>query len=645
MKVIKIKQLILQNFKGIKDLNINFSDITNIFGENGTGKTTIQDAFTFLLFDKDSKDSAKFDVQPLDGNNNPIHNLETVIEATLNLDGKDLIIKRIYKEKYSKIRGTSKTELKGYESDYYINEVPQKLTEYKKFIGELLNEETFKLITNPVYFSSLHWTKRKEIIMQIAGNLSNLEVLKQRKELEPLREHLEKYTADEFSKVIKSKIFKMKDDRDELPVRIDEANKSIQEYEFETLEREKIELRRKIDEINEKINDKSKVDEEFYKLKSELVKKESELGTLNYSLQAESKKASLEIEDEINSSEYKLKRFLYNAEILKNDKNRSEKELNNLKITREQLLSEYKEIKERTFKFDEESCICPTCKRKLEIEDIEKTKQEMFENFNLKKAADTASNITKGKQSKEDISELENEIIDFEKEIVKNNEAAEKEKENLKTLQEKREILNMNTKIVKTDEIITKEKEIESLNLKIKNFKADDLTEIKTEKRELENQLQEINSKLSYKNINSATRKRITELETEETNLSETIAEFEGLQMLLENFVRTKVKLMEENINSKFKYVKFKMFKNQINGGLEECCEPCVDGVPFATNLNTAARINAGLDIINTLCRHYEVNAPIFVDNRESVNKLIETDSQIINLIVSKDKTLKVEVI
>lgn len=113
---------------------------------------------------------------------------------------------------------------------------------------------------------------------------------------------------------------------------------------------------------------------------------------------------------------------------------------------------------------------------------------------------------------------------------------------------------------------------------------------------------------------------------------------------MTEEFVRTKVHLLEEKINSKFKYARFKLFKDQINGGLEETCETLYEGVPYSSGLNNAARINVGLDIINTLNDYYGITAPIFVDNSEAVTKLINTNSQILSLIVSeKDKQLRVE--
>lgn len=641
---ITIEDLKIINFKGIKDLETKFGKVTNVYGENGLGKTTIQDAFTFLLFDKDSKDSSKFDVQPLDKNNNPIHNLETVIEAILNVDGKELTLKRIYKEKYSKVRGTSKLDFKGYASEYYVNEVPHKVTEYKKYVSELLNENTFKLVTNPVYFANLAWKERREIITEIVGDLDNLIVLDSNKELESLRKHLTEHTVNEFMKMIKSKANKLKEDRCKLPVRIDEANKSIQEFEFEALEFQKRSIEGEIESIEDQLQDKSKGQEILYNLKSELMAKQSSLMELAYKNDADKNKPKEKLEGDIRVRESDIRHLrsvIGEYEELVSSK--QDRILNTLNSKKAQLLDKYKATKALEFTFDEEGCVCPTCNRKFETDDMEAKKLELQENFNVNKAEKLQVNITEGKKTAAEIEKLKNEVNELDVKTTKEQETLISKQAILNELKEK--LTNIGGQIEDSTEMIEIKKEILVLESKIKDFKVEDTEELNFKKNELKLRIKDLEKQLAFKEANEKTKKRIEDLEAEELKVSEKIAELEGLEMLSEEFIRTKVQLLEEKVNSKFKYVSFKMFRNQINGGLEECCEPCVNGVPFGSNLNTAARINAGLDIINTLCSHYGVNAPIFVDNKESVNKTIDVDSQVINLTVSKDKKLKVEVI
>lgn len=640
---ILLKNLSLKNFKGIKDLTIDFGEITNIFGENGTGKTTIQDSFNFLLFDKDSKDSTKFDVQPLDKDNNPIHNLETVIETTLDVDGKEVVLRRVYKEKYSKVRGTAKLDFKGYESQYYVNEVPKKVGEYKQFISELLDEKLFKLITNPQYFVSLSWKDRRAIITEIVGDMDCNSVIDSKKDLEPLRKHLNDNTVDDFVKANKSKINQLKKDRNQMPSRIDEVNNSIQEFDFDGLDIQRRGVAAGIKNIDEQLLDKSKANEGLFKLKTALLEKRQELTETEYKFKANANKPKMEIEVKIRSTEINIRHLNMNINEFEKEVKRNQEYIDNTLIfKRNNLLKIYSNIKNSKFEFNEENCICPTCKRKFETNGIEAKREELEGNFNSDKAKKLKENITEGKSAAAKIEELKSKNENLNKKIEDEENMLTAAQKSLVVLQNK--LNNFKTDMEEPEEIKYIKQEIYNLESQIQSYRKEDTTELSNKKEELQGQLRELDKQLAFKGANEKAKARIKELEEEESKLSEKIAELEGLEILSEEFIRTKVELLEEKVNSKFKYVKFKMFKNQINGGLEETCEPCINGVPYSSNLNSAAKINAGLDIINTLCNHYNINAPIFIDNRESTNKIIHVDSQVINLIVSKDKKLKVEV-
>lgn len=644
VKEIILKSLKIKNFKGIKDLSVDFGKITNVFGGNGTGKTTIQDGFSFLLFDKDSKDSTKFDVQPLDKDNNPIHNLETIIEAVLVIDGIETVLRRVYREKYSTVRGTSKQEFKGYESLYYVNEVPKKVNEYKSYISNLLDENLFKLITNPQYFASLPWKDRRAIITEIVGDLDHKAVIDYKKDLEPLRAYLNHNTVDDFIKANKSKINQLKKDRLQIPSRMDEVNNSIKDLDFESLAVQRKEVAASIKSIDEQLQDKSKANEGLFKLKTTLLEKQHQLTKLEYEFKSNVNRPKESIESNIRSVEINIRHIKANIDDLTREMKINHASIEELESKRNQLLKKYTDTKNSRFEFDEENCKCPMCNRKFETDDIEKKKAELEEEFNSQKAKKLERNIAEGKSVAARKAEYENRIKELNEKVEEEKSLLISKEKTLDALKDKLQKLKTE-QIEEPEEIKNIRNEIKNLESEIKNFKVEDESDLRHKKQELQSELQQLDKQLAYEEMNKKARDRIRELEDEETKLSEKIAELEGLEILSEEFIRTKVELLEERVNSKFKYVKFKMFRNQINGGLEECCEPCIKGVPFTSNLNTAAKINAGLDIINTLCSHYGVNAPIFIDNRESINKIIETSSQIINLIVSKDKAIKVEVI
>lgn len=635
-----LQSLKIKQFKGIKNLNINFSPETDIYGENGVGKTTIFDAFYFLLFSKDSKDRTKFDVQPLDNEGNKIHHLETELEGILKVDGQEITIRKIFKEKWSKTRGKAKTEFKGYETLHYINDVPQKESEYKKYVDSLIDESTFKLITNPMYFPELNWKKRREILIPITGDVDTKDVINYNDKLKPLEGVLNN-GIDNFIKAIKEKIKRYEKDREQIPHRIDELTNAIEEHDYKELTSKREEIQIKIDSLDEQIADKGKAGDI-------LISKREELFDLKTELQDKihrAKEEALKPRNKLNEEVYKTKNEI--DELARELEGIDKKILDsNVAISKKNeelnlLRSEYKKIKARELNIDESKFICPTCERDLPKENIEEQKKVMEENFNIIKASDLKDNKRQGMSVVNEIKSFEEKIISWKKDEVEFTSKLNSLKEILLTKQKELKEFSISNVIVPGKKNL--EEKIKALGAEIEAFNTEDTTTLKEEKKQLQIKLMEIDKLLATEEINNKNKNRIAELEDLEKELSSKIAKLEGQEILAEEFIRTKVELLEEKVNSKFKYVKFKMFKDQINGGLEECCEPLVGGVPFTSNLNTAAKINAGIDIINTLSRFYGVRAPIFIDNRESVNKLIETDSQIINLFVSEDKELRIE--
>jgi DNA repair protein SbcC/Rad50 len=187
-----------------------------------------------------------------------------------------------------------------------------------------------------------------------------------------------------------------------------------------------------------------------------------------------------------------------------------------------------------------------------------------------------------------------------------------------------------------------KKQELETLQASIEDAPTVDNSELKAKRATLVQQIDTIKSQLRNEDQIKAVDNRIADLEKEETALAQQIANVEKTQFVIDKFNKLRIDTMEAKINEKFKFVSFRMFETQINGGEVECCDALIDGVPFS-DANTASKINAGLDIINTLCEFYQVTAPIFIDNRESIIKVIDIESQLINLIVSEnDSKLRV---
>jgi len=644
MKNIELIKLQLRNFKGIKSLDINFNQVTNIRGDNATGKTTIFDAFTWLMFGKDSEDRSTFEIKTLDSNNEPLHGLEHSVIGILRVDGKVWTLKKAYKEKWTKRRGDTAKDLTGHETLFEINDVPVSQTEYKNKVNDFLNEDLFKLITNPLFFSlNTEWKKRREILLKILGDISDEQVIAYKSDLAPLRSHLDDKTIDELLAQTKATKRKLNDEIKAIPTRIDEASRSIKELDFESLKAMKKVQTRRLDQVQESLNNGSSVDERKLKIKSEIYDLKNKLRDFEYNYTVGSGKEKKEVEREISNkkAEKELLAHQIEQEKQKNERRRSDKEAFEKEIAalREKYISKSKE------KLDIPSHIlaCPTCKRAFESDDIESKKEELQANFNQEKAKRLTEIQANAKKNQDKIEALNQIVQNSEFEMVD----IEKHVSNLVE-----QILELNSKLsemvivpfTEIPEYISMEEELNKLET---SYRADDgeqaRKELKDRELELKSEILNLEAQLSQESHNKELRARVKELEKELQETSQRYADAEGIEYLCEQFIKTKVELLESSINSKFSNVSFKLFSTQVNGGITETCEALIDGVPFG-NANSAAQINGGLDIINSLGEYYQVSGPIFLDNRESVTRIISTKSQIINLFVDEnEKTLRVE--
>src|SRR5699024_2857755 len=248
----------LTNFKGIKsfELNANGEDM-KVFGENATGKTTIFDAFVWLLFGKDSQNSTQFEIKTLrDGK--PIHKLNHEVEATLLVNGQELTLKKVYKEKWTKKRGSVTESFSGHTTDYYIDGVPSKKKEYDEMIGSIVNEDVFKLLTNPLYFNEqLKWQDRRKTLLEIAGDITDEEIISSNESLAKLTEILGNRSIHDHKKVIAAKRKEINQELERIPIRIDEINRNLPDVSGlnkEEIETKLNDLSSKIDAKNEQIN-------------------------------------------------------------------------------------------------------------------------------------------------------------------------------------------------------------------------------------------------------------------------------------------------------------------------------------------------------------------------------------------------------
>lgn len=642
---IRIYNLKLKNFKGIKELQIEFNGKdTNIFGANATGKTTVFDAFKWLFFDKDSNDRKDFNIKTLDENNNPIHFLEHEVEATLIIDGQDITFRKMLKEKWVKRRGQENQEFAGHETNYWIDEVPVKKKDYEEKINSLIPESLFKLITDPSFFNNvMSWKERRELLISISGsNITDEDILNSDEKFATLKENLQGRKIEDYKKVIAAKIKELNTEKEKIPVRIDElTNTLITEHniDYNKLEEEKETLNQELHKIDLEMTDIQARAKENLKKADQLAIAKNELNNLKFKLETE------------NSNKNSKEEIILNNEktVLENSLRNSNKQLEELTFNiekdqkrKEELYKQWDEVNNTKLEFDPNSFICPTCKREYETDKIEEMKEQFEKNFVEHKESRKEEINKEGQsinkridESKENITKLKNQIEESTIKLSEINTKIEKlqsEKEKIETFD-----------VTKLPQYQEKLKELEELQKVVDNLVKEDTAEIQNRKTSIMEQINNIDKQLNEKNVQERTEMRIEELKSEEENISQKIQELESQEFQIEEFIKTKVELLENAINSNFEIVKFRLFDTQINGGLIECCDTLVNGVPYS-DVNNAHKIIAGLDIIKTLSRFYNTTAPIFIDNRESINDLCKINAQIISLVVTTDPKLRIGV-
>lgn len=649
-KEMRLLKLSLHNFKGVKDFELepDGQDVA-IFGDNGTGKTTLADAWFWLLFGKDSANRADFDIKTISEDGKPAHGLEHEVEAALDLGDRSLILRKVYQENWTKKRGSATREFTGHTTDHFIDGVPSKKNEYEVKIASIVDEDAFKLLTNPRYFNEvLHWQARRKLLLEVCGDVRDEDVIISDIGLAELPTILNGRPLDDYRKIVQAKRTEINGELQKVPVRIDEAQRGLPEVTEDATD-----VQASLTEHNQQRKEKSQalanleagggVAEETKKLReleAEQLKLQKDYWMGSAEKMQTAKVQMRKLEDgvaEIESA-IKNKRLLVadNQDVIVS----SEKVM-------EQLRQEWKGESATSFTF-EQSDTCPTCGQSLPTEQLEAARAKALADFNAKKAKCLEDISNKGKMAKTanekavierattetQITEVEAKLIEVKVKVTAFEAMVVELEAQEKDYTKDDAYIQLQEKKVSSESAILELKE--TLEPEMENQRQGIAT-VDQEIADCERGLAQIEQRASG-------LKRIEELTAQERQLAVEYERLEKELFLTEQFVRVKVKLLEGQINSKFKMARFKMFNQLVNGGIEECCETTFQGIPYSSALNNSARINIGLDIINTLSEHFGFAAPIWMDNAEAVTQMLPTDGQQIKLYVSEaDKVLRIE--
>ena len=655
MKKIILKSLALVNFKGVRDFSIAFNDgITTVCGDNGTGKTTLYDAYLWLLFGKDStgrSDGANgFNVKTTGEDGKPIYRLEHSVTAVLEVDGKEIKLQRSLVEKWQKVNGTTEEVMKD-ETQYFINDVRTGTKkEYQAEISEIIPEDVFRMITNPYYFTSLSAETQKEMLLGMVGNIDDEEVAATDPDFLALLDQINGTSLAKWAREIAAKKKACNDALATIPASIETAQKLMPESEnWTVLEKQLKEVQDRVKEIDAQIADKSALNDEAYKRKMALMKQQADkrikLQDRENTIRMEANAAHNKALSDIQQMENELSINQKNLDSYRNDKMNVDGKIDELNGKLVEMREQFKTVAKEQFPEPSgDVLVCPTCGEPYKGENLENAIAKLRGNFEQSKSKRQKDIQTKGKQYKAEYDRAVEQQTKLTGLIAKLEDDALEIKGNIT-------IKKNNIPVAgNADEAIANDKECIGLRNDIAEIANQlqvevpqaDVSELQSEKADSNAAIADINKRLGKRAMIERVNKEIADLEEKRIANNQAKADLEKWEDVYLRFQKAKDEVLMQRINGLFNVVSFSFVKEQKNGGEKVTCYCMVNGVPYA-DVNACGKVNAGLDIINAICATKGISAPIFIDNRESFNQIIPTISQIVNLKVSNDKSLTIK--
>ena len=641
MTEIKIKRLVLENFKCHKSLKLDFEGgNASIYGDNASGKTSIYDALTWLLFGKDSQGNGEknIEIKPLDASGEvKDHDALTAVEAVLDVNGEEVTLRRTYKEVWTTKRGSSQATYDGNTSDYYVDGVPCKRNAFQDKVNELVDEDTFRMLTSVSHFANgISWQERRAVLFKVAGVMDDAQILATNEAFTPLVESMGRLNLEDYKKKLLAEKRKFVGAKSEIPARISECQKIIEDIEGLDFAAAKAD----VDALNAK-----------------RVNLAADVFALEHSNAAEQK--GLEIREaqlELSTLESENKAYRDNQAVgsvnvhslnirltsLQTQLNSKKCAIENESAYISSLDQQIADSRKRWFAINNEAFsggTCATCGQTLPADKLQQAMtafethkkarlQEIEQTANANKAA-KAQAEDRFSKGIEEVTQLEAEIADVRGQIAAA-EAAKVEPMDMDDYAQRKSVIQARIDKLNAD--------LFELHESVASVKSKLLQEIS----ELNGQISEKMGIISTQHLLENSRKRVEELRQDAKNAAECLESIEKMLYLIDEYSRYKTKFVEDSINGLFRIARFRLFREQANGGVEDRCDVVYDGIPYIS-VNNGMKINLGIDIINTLSTAYGVRVPLFVDNAESVTNLEKCGSQLIRLAVSEnDKELRV---
>lgn len=659
---INFQKMRLVNFKKFREIEIMFGEtVTNIRGRNGVGKTTIGDAVTWCLFGKNLQGQTSFGLKTLDSDGEQIPNVEHSVEITLTADGVKHTLKRVLEEVWVRKRGTNEQVLKNNTTSYYVDGSCYTATDYQKFISGMITEEVFKAVTNPKYFTSLKWQEQREFLASLAGGISFGEITGGDDYYGPLEKILEQQSIEEYMKHLGYQMKQVKKKLDEIPVRLEELNNTMPDDEDWAAIEQEIKNAEAADKHYEDTISEMMAgngDEvERKKIERDLMEVRRSISNAENIIKENLQRAQRSHDDAVRVARMKFGEITKNIadldmKVRSYDKlmERCEDTIEECDKEAEVIRREWKE-NQAPFAIEDGADRCPTCGQQLPMEQIRERVEELKEKYNLRKAKRKEELTAKAVKTKELREEADKMLSDYRRdkegdikmlaemklELEKcHKELVEAERGSVPTMDEALmgddNYTSLLAQKAKLQERLMAVGECGDVKLKIED--------VRLERKNNKEKLVALTARYAKKEQIEKISERIRQIEEEKKSMMAQLSELEAGDDMARSYQERKNNVIEERVNKHFRLVRWKMFRTINNQGepyTEPYCECYVGGVAYHDGLNSAAQLNAGLDIINTLCMYYDVCAPIVIDNAESVLNIINTSGQQVRLTVADE--------
>ena len=649
---IKLKKLEIENFKGVKSLSIDFvSDITNILGANHTGKTTTADAIMWVLFGKNSDGQAVFGIDPKDENNNVINHLENIVTLTVSADNRNLVLRKVRKEIWSKPKGQLKDILTGHTTECFINGNKYTIKDYQAEVNALCNEALFRAITNPAYFPSLKAEEQRALLIKMVGDMSLSEIAKQKDEYKRLVDELDGQELKEYRSHLSYKIKVIKEEIEGIPNRITENQQILQGLSDEVTDFAAI--RKRLSEIDEDIKKYDDLlQDASAKLSQDYEKKAAQRQLVNslkykqqeiiYKIESENRTKRAEHENALNSILQKLKDTEHSRDMKADALCMTKQELQQIELRTDDFRKKWEEVESKAFVWNEDQEICPNCGQRLPSENIEELKEKAHEQWTVRHMAEQDRLDVEAKALKDAKQRIEAELNELQTKInMLTTEVASLQGQENEMKAYKVEQVDYHDNDEWQRLSLQIEQQEAKLNDICKDGESSTTQMIKDKKQELIRQRDELNLSLSKEKLIAEREERIEQLTMQMKQLNQQLTDLERKDYTAANLELASIQNLEERVNKLFILIKFKMFEMLLNGSTKPTCVLTMHGVPY-NDLSNSEKINAGIDLIRAMNTYNDMYAPIIIDNAESCNDILPTSCQQIRLVVSRDEQLTV---